>query len=162
MAAPKGNKFAESCETSGRPRNFNLEEEAVKLYEWAKQEDSLVLRLFSAHRGYSSPDKMFEYCKMSDEFRKAYNMAKCIIGARREEWLMKGKGHPAPFNRYAALYDKELKDHDIEMVQKTTIQATPEQINKFDTIMKQIEEHHARVASSSDLNKADNNISKEQ
>lgn len=115
MVFAKGNQCAKGLTNSGRPCRFDLEEEARLLIEWANESDSLVLRKFSAIRGYSGPDKMFEYCKQSDEFRNAYNMAKVLIGARREEWLMKGKGHPAPFNRYAALYDKELQDHEKEL-----------------------------------------------
>lgn len=115
MAAPKGNKYAEGCTTSGRPPEFDLEEEAKAFREWADREDSLVLRLFAAIRGYYSQSKLHEYAERSDEFRKAFNYAKVVIGARRERLLVQGKGHPAPFQRYAALYDPDLKEHEKEL-----------------------------------------------
>jgi hypothetical protein len=120
MAPPKGNKYAVGNE-GGRPRRFDLKEEAKALIEWANKKDSLVLRLFAAIRGYSAQNKLQEYCEMSDEFRDAYNQAKMIIGARREQLLLSGKGHYAPFQRYAALYDPELKQHEKELKQQENL-----------------------------------------
>ncbi len=114
MAAPKGNQYALGNE-GGRPPRFDLVEEAKAFKDWADRSDSLVLRKFAAIRGYFSQSKLHEYAEQSDEFREAFNYARVIIGARREELLMKGKGNPAPFNRYAALYDQELKAHEKEM-----------------------------------------------
>jgi len=115
MVFKKGNKCAAGNSNSGRPRRFNLEEEAKALVEWAQTKDALVLRVFAALRDYPSQEKMHEYCAMSDVYREAYNKAKVLIGARREQLLINGKGHPAPFNRYAALYDSELKQHEKEL-----------------------------------------------
>jgi len=110
-----GNKLAKGCTTSGRPRTHDLIEEAKAFREWADKPDSLILRLFSAIRGYSGQEKLHEYASMCSEFREAFNYARVVIGARREKMLLEGKGNPAPFHRYAALYDKELKEHDLEM-----------------------------------------------
>lgn len=114
MAAPLGNKYAVG-HSSGRPRRFDLDEEAKLLLEWANEPDSLILRKFAAIRCYSSQSKLVEYSNQSEVFREAYNQAKIIIGSRREELLLNGKGHYAPFQRYAALYDTELKDHEKEL-----------------------------------------------
>lgn len=131
MVAPKGNKFALGNE-GGRPRKFDLEQEAKALREWADQEDSLVLRLFAAIRGYSSQSKLNEYCDTSQEFKQAYNYAKMVIGARREKWLIKGKGHPAPFQRYAALYDSDLKQHEKELKENAQDSVAPLRIEIVD------------------------------
>ena len=114
MAAPKGNKYAVG-HGEGRPRERDLKEEARIFREWADEEDSLVLRLFAAIRGYTDQSKLHEYASMDDDFRQAFNYARVKIGARRESLLMQGKGHSAPFMRYAALYDKELKAHETEL-----------------------------------------------
>ena len=114
MGGPKGNKHALG-NNGGRPRKYDLAEEAKALVEWANKKDSLVLRLFAAIRGYDCQSRLNDYCNESEEFRQSYNQAKIIIGARREELLMKGRGNPAPFNRYAALYDVDLKKHEKEL-----------------------------------------------
>jgi hypothetical protein len=115
MPAPKGNKYGKDSTTSGRPPKFDLEEEAKALIEWAHDDESLVLRLFAAIRGYADQGKLTEYAERSEAFRQAYNQAKILIGARRERLIIKGKGNPAAFQRYAALYDPELKQHEKEM-----------------------------------------------
>lgn len=116
MAAPKGNKHAVGNQ-GGRPRRFDLKKEAKALLEWANKKDSLVLRLFAAIRGYANQAKLHEYCAQCIEFREAFDQAKIIIGARREQLLLSGKGHYAPFQRYAALYDPDLKQHEKELKQ---------------------------------------------
>jgi len=114
MAPPKGNQYALGHHF-GRPRKYDLEEEARLLIEWSENEDSLVLREWAAIRRYATPEKMHEYAAMSNDYREAFNIARLNIGARREKMLMQGKGHSAPFMRYAALYDKELKAHETEL-----------------------------------------------
>jgi hypothetical protein len=99
----------------GRPRKFDLEEEARALEEWAQLPDTFVLREFAAIRGYAAQQKLNEYAQMSEAFHEAFNYAKILIGARREKMLIQGKGNPAAFQRYAALYDPDLKAHEKEM-----------------------------------------------
>jgi hypothetical protein len=101
----------------GRPRGYDLKEEAKLFIEWADQEENLIYRLFAAVRGYSSQDKLYEYADMCEEFRGALNYAKMVIGSRREIMLAKGKGNPAPFQRYASYYDAALKRHEKEIKQ---------------------------------------------
>ena len=115
MAAPKGNQYAKGCETSGRPGGVDLSEEARLLIEWADTDDAIVLREWAAIRRYAAQEKLTAYCQQSEEFRTAYNIARLKIGARREKMLALGKGHAAPFMRYASLYDKELKAHETEL-----------------------------------------------
>lgn len=122
MAAPKGNKYAVGNH-GGRPREYDLKVEARIFREWADEEDSLVLRLFAAIRGYADQSKLHEYAHMEDEFRQAFNYARVTIGARRESLLIQGKGHAAPFMRYASLYDKELKAHEKEIKEQDAANA---------------------------------------
>ena len=123
MAAPKGNQYAKGCETNGRPCAFDLAEEARLLMDWADTEDALVLREWAAIRRYSSQEKLQAYCAQSEDFRSAYNMARIKIGARREKMLAKGIGNSAPFQRYASLYDKELKAHEKEIKEQDAANA---------------------------------------
>jgi hypothetical protein len=111
MPGQKGNKNAIG-NNGGRPRKFDLVEEAKAFKEWADKPDSLVLRKFAAVRGYDCQSRLNDYANESVEFGQAFKYAKIMIGARREELLVKGKGHPAPFMRYAAIYDPELKRHE--------------------------------------------------
>lgn len=139
MAAPKGNKYAVGNQ-GGRPRERDLVEEAKLFKEWADTDDALVLREFACIRDYSCQEDMHKYAAMSDEFRQAFNYARMKIGARREKMLAQGKGHPAPFMRYAALYDKELKTHEIDMKnQDPGIKAQQKVASDLETIVKALQ-----------------------
>jgi hypothetical protein len=115
MAAPKGNQYALG-NNGGRPREWDRQEEAKALLEWASQEDALVLRKFAPLRGYP-PEYLWEWEQTDQEFSNAIKKARAMIGARREELLIQGKGNASPFHRYAALYDPQLKSHEKEMKQ---------------------------------------------
>lgn len=114
MPAPKGHLYS-SGHGKGRPPKYDLDEEAKLLNEWAEKEDSLILRAFAALRNYSSQDKMQDYAVINENFRRALNRAKILIGTRREELALKNKVNFQVFNRYASLYDKELFDHEKEI-----------------------------------------------
>lgn len=117
MAAPKGHLYS-SGHGKGRPRILNLDEEAKALEEWAAKEDTLILRSFVALRNYCDQSKMHEYAKANENFRQAFNKARILIGVRREELALKNKVSFQVFNRYAALYDHELRDHEKEIRQQ--------------------------------------------
>ena len=102
-------------ETRGRPRKYDLVEEALAFREWADRATSIVLRAFVVERGYCHQLKLGEYGKMCTEFQEAYDYARLRIGIRREEKALEGKGSPCAFNRYAAMYDPELKSHEAEL-----------------------------------------------
>lgn len=101
----------------GRPRERDLVEEARLLRLWADNKEAVVLREFAAIRGYSSQMRMREYCEICPEFDEAHNYAKLKIGIRRETKVLNG-GNSAAFNRYAALYDPDLKSYEEEKSKK--------------------------------------------
>lgn len=110
MPAPKGNKFAVG--NKGKPKQWDVEAEAKDLLEWSKSPEALVLRKHGPLRGYSS-DTMHRWAEENEVYRQAYNQAKDIIGARREEILILNSS-ASPFQRYASWYDKQLRDHEKE------------------------------------------------
>lgn len=106
MPAPEGNKNALG-NNGGRPKlPFDRDIEFNELLKWALTDDALVLRMFPATRGYSH-DTMQRWCEENIEYCDIYNMAKELIGARRELLLIKNNSS-SPFQRYAAYYDKAL------------------------------------------------------
>ncbi len=119
MPAPKGHLYS-SGHGKGRPRILDLDEEAKALEEWANRDDTLILRSFVALRNYTDQSKMHEYARANENFRQAFNKARILIGARREELALKNKASFQVFNRYASLYDYELRDHEKEMKNSET------------------------------------------
>jgi hypothetical protein len=59
----------------------------------------------------------------SEIFAKAYRQAKTWIGVRREQLALK-QGNGAPYSRYAAVYDKVLKEHEAEIRADSTVAQT--------------------------------------
>lgn len=106
MPAPEGNKNALGNE-GGRPKlKFDPETELNELLKWALTDEALVIRMFAPTRGYSN-DTLLRWCENNVEFCVLYNMAKELIGARRELLLIKNNS-ATPFQRYAAFYDDVL------------------------------------------------------
>lgn len=110
MPAPLGNKYAVG--NSGKPKQFDIEAEAKDLIEWSKKPEALVLRKHGPLRGYHSAT-MNRWAEENQVYREAYNMAKDLIGARREELLIINQSS-APFQRYAKWYDQSLEKHERE------------------------------------------------
>ncbi len=92
MAAPKGNKYNYGNSNTGRPATWTKEvvdKEAEYLLEWCKLETSVVLREFAGLRGYGHRH-MYEWgnpdhSRCNQDFRDAFEIAKTIIGCRREQ-----------------------------------------------------------------------------
>lgn len=106
---PIGNKNAVG-NNGGRPCKFNKEEELKAFLEWAKTDDALVLRMFAPYRGYSH-QSLEDWAQENDEFLSTFNMAKDLVGARRELRLI-GANNSKPFDRYATYYDESLHRHE--------------------------------------------------
>lgn len=115
MPAPKGHAPYNKNGEGGRPSSVDLDEEARLFREWADKEDSLIYRQFVAIRGYYGQEVLHEYSERSDRFAQAFNYARCVIGARRELYCLLGKIDRGMVNRYASLYDSDLKKHDLEL-----------------------------------------------
>ncbi len=109
MVAPKGNKFALGHET-GRPCKFDKKLEFQELEKWAKTDQALVFRMFPCMRGYSH-DTLERWAKEDEDFCDIYNIAKEMVGARRELRLLLTDS-PSPFQRYATYYDSKLHSHE--------------------------------------------------
>lgn len=109
---PLGNQNAVG--NSGRPPKWDPSVEAKALVEYAKSDNAIVLRKFAGMRGYSD-DRFDDWCEQNVEFREAYELARTLIGARREELVQINAHNKSPFERYATMYDRKLKQHEIEM-----------------------------------------------
>lgn len=105
----------------GRPEEWDsarLEQEAIDLLAWAKGEESLVLREFFAYRGYTQQRAHDLFKKESEgakRFAEAYEIAKTIIGARREAGALRGELTPSTVEKGAPMYDPDYKAYLIEM-----------------------------------------------
>lgn len=125
MGAPKGHPNY-NIDRLGRPPDKWTEEalnkEAEALIEWAKKEDSIVLRKFASTRGY--------YWEMINQWKhknlniaSAQRYAKDVIGCRREEQALKGKLDAGIVKASMATYDSEHRAMLKEM--KTAEAAKP-------------------------------------
>lgn len=157
MAAPKGNKYGVGSLNAGRPTKFDKVEEAEELLKWAGQDDALVLRMFAPLRGYSC-DTLYRWVEEDEAFRHAFNIARDIIGTRRELKLI-NKDNAVPFNRYATLYDETLlkheradKEFDSNLAKSTTVNLNTEEKEQFTKFMAAMSQ-----AQSSALKIEDNN-----
>ena len=93
----------------GRPREYDLEEMSEKLLEWASKDTSINLCEFSALMNIS-PHQVLNWTRINEDFCTSYEIAKCWLGARREEYLNKDMLHQAAYNRNANTYDMYQKD----------------------------------------------------
>ncbi len=109
MAAPKGNKYGKFNPLSGRPKTYTkefIDKEALALAEWSESDEAYILREFSAIRGYV-PNTLYEFVQQNEAFRSAYEYAKNIIGARREQQLL-DRQSDKPYLKYANWHDEEI------------------------------------------------------
>lgn len=104
MVAPKGNDYGVG---HGRPREYDRDEEARALIEYANKDDSIILRKAFLSRGYTQ-EKALTWCQDTPSFREAYEYASQLIGARREELAALGQFQFGVFSKYAYIYDKQL------------------------------------------------------
>jgi hypothetical protein len=95
--------------TIGRPREYNLEEIAKKLVEWAQKEDSVNLNGFCADNGYV-PSYITRWARENETFCAAYEYSKACLGKRRERKLSNNELHVKAYDLNATVYDHFLKD----------------------------------------------------
>lgn len=163
MPAPAGNQYALGNQ-GGRPQRFDKKIEGEELLKWAMLDTSLVLRMFAPMRGYSF-DTMIRWAEEDEEFRQLYNMAKEMVGARREIRLIED-GSSAPFQRYATFYDKALQMHEREeksfessLKQQEIAKVTEEDVKRSEALLDQLDKLQN---SYSDRKIASNSTNKDQ
>lgn len=94
---------------NGRPREHDRYQIAIDLIEWAQKDDSYNLNGFTAET-LIDPSKLINWAKEDESFRQALNIAKGILGKRREQGLTEGKVHQKAYDLNATVYDRYLKD----------------------------------------------------
>ncbi len=89
-----------------------LEQECVRLVEWANQEDSLLLVDFIDMRGYS-PEIFSQWCEKHYNFEAAHQYALRRIGSRRETGAIFRKFAESTVHRTLGHYSKIWRDETI-------------------------------------------------
>lgn len=98
---------------AGRPRQYDREEIAKDLVEWAKKEDSTNLNGYTVHSGII-PRYITRWASEDEEFRRSYEEAKAILAYRREKLLTAGDLHVKAYDLNAKVYDAYLKEEGRE------------------------------------------------
>jgi hypothetical protein len=98
-----------TCQPSkpfGRPREWDRDQIAHDLIEWAKRDDSINLNAFCCTREPPlDPCKLSNWAKEDDYFRQVFRATKSFLAVRREQWLTTEKLHQAAYNRTSKVYD---------------------------------------------------------
>jgi len=95
----------------GRPREHDREQIAKDLIEWAKKPDSINLNKFCCSQDPPIPPPQLSiWSHQCEEFRKAVEVAKSFLGARREEWLNSEMLHVKGYDLNATTYDYFMKE----------------------------------------------------
>lgn len=93
----------------GRPREWDRDKVAENLVEWAKKDTSINLNGFCGEN-LLPPSKITLWAKECDNFRQAYEIAKALLGERRERYLEQERLHVKAYDMNAKVYDHFLKD----------------------------------------------------
>ena len=125
----------------GRPREWDRDEIARKLLEWAQKDDSDNLCGFCAEN-MLPPSYITVWAKECDNFSKAYDLAKNFVGLRRERKLSKGELHVKAYDLNAQVYDYFLKqekraeaEYEAKLKAKENQMVSDEVVQKFDDLM---------------------------
>jgi hypothetical protein len=132
----------------GRPREYDGDKIFADLIKWAKKEDATNFLGFCGE--YGIPSKVLLKYSTFPEYRELYNIAKDLIGMRREINLSKGKLHPIAYSRNVYAYDVFSRDTQEEMnkeeikyaheLKKETDENVSEKIvEQFEGLMNQID-----------------------
>ncbi len=96
---------------SGRLREYDRDQIAKDLIEWAKKPDSINLNKFCcSYPTPFSPKKISAWSFEDEFFRESVEIAKAFLGARREEWLNQEILHVKGYDLNASTYDYFLKE----------------------------------------------------
>lgn len=146
---------------NGRPREHDRDQVGSDLVEWAKLDDSLNLNKFCAIKEIP-PSNLSIWANQCDNFRKAYELAKCFIGYRREIKLTNNELHVKAYDLNASTYDYFLKEErrqqarfESELRNQENKPISTESLENLKLLHNQLESLR------SDSNKATNNISSE-
>lgn len=118
---------------AGRPKKYDLLEEAKALDQWSQKEDSFSLYEFTDLKDYCASD-LSCFAKECEEFRISLKKSKERISIRRERAVNKNAFNYGIWNRNARVYDSLLKqsedqDADKEAERKKDIASSnPSQI----------------------------------
>ena len=104
----------------GRPRKYDLIEEAKDLLEWSKLDNALTLYDFTDDKDYLASE-LSGFAKAEPEFAKALKKAKERIGNRREQHANDDMINYGVWARSASLYstilddwEEDKKDRDLQ------------------------------------------------
>jgi|SRR5579872_5718 len=130
----------------GRPREYDLKKVAADLLEWAQKDDSWNLCGFSADF-LISPSLVLGWSKKDPDFCLAYELAKAMLGRRRERDVSKGKLHVKAYDLNATCYDRYLKDEKMDFLKlEASLKAQEQQalsegdLQKYNQIQKMLAE----------------------
>lgn len=114
----------------GRPPEYDLNEEAAALEEWAKKDDSIYMLEFAILREYPA-QYLSEWAKKDANFCISFKKAKQQIAARQMKKVQTGEFNYGVFQRMAGFHDSllheyedSLKVREYELKQKVA-EATP-------------------------------------
>lgn len=92
-----------------RLREYDRDDIAMQLIEWAQKDDSINLNAFCG-KLLIDPHKISEWARQEESFRSAYRLAKSLIAARREMRLSENTLHQKAYDLNASVYDHFLKE----------------------------------------------------
>lgn len=139
----------------GRPREWDREQIAKDMIEWARRDDSINLNKFCAtfYEDPIPPSKITIWAKECAEFRKAYESAKAYLGFRREEKLAKNEIHVKAYDLNAQTYDAFLRDErraqaefEAKLKAQESEQVDAEHKAKADQILSQLSSMQEQIA----------------
>jgi len=113
----------------GAPTKYTeevMEKYARDILEWAKKEDSLILRQWLGDNGFDYA-WLWEMCEKFPMFSKAYENARVIIGSRRELMCMHGKLNSTIVSKTMHNYDRELlkTERELKKIEKDNEKKDP-------------------------------------
>src|SRR5271169_2760023 len=97
----------------GRPKEYDLVQEAKELDEWSLKEDSINIYGFINPKPYVA-QQITQFAKQCEEFSLSLNKAKQRISERREKLAANGSMYSGVWNRTARIYDKLLENQENE------------------------------------------------
>lgn len=84
------------------------------LIEWAHEEGSISIKMWLAKRGLHY-ESIRNLRGKFQNFAEAHDLAKLLVGARREQMAMEGKISERIVMKYAPLYDPEAANWELKL-----------------------------------------------
>lgn len=92
-----------------RKKEYDREEMAAKLLEWAKKDTSINFNGFCAQE-LIPPQNISKWKHENECFHEAYDITRSILATRREHGLNAGTVHVKTYDLNAGVYDYFLKE----------------------------------------------------